>query len=101
MFKFFKRKGEDEKDVTGKPVGKVKVESILKVGFRDVIICEVLEGIVKVGYKVKKGKKVAGIVSMEREHKKIEFAIPGDRVGMMLEKNINAEKDDILEVYLV
>nr|7ANU_A Chain A, Pbp11 protein [Pyrococcus abyssi GE5]7ANU_B Chain B, Pbp11 protein [Pyrococcus abyssi GE5] len=82
-------------------VGKVKVENILIVGFKTVIICEVLEGMVKVGYKVRKGKKVAGIVSMEREHKKVEFAIPGDKIGIMLEKNIGAEKGDILEVFIV
>ncbi|AEC52601.1 hypothetical protein PNA2_1686 [Pyrococcus sp. NA2] len=90
----FWRKGE-------KPVGSIKVEKKLKVLMRTVIVGEVTSGIVKVGYKVRKGRKSAGIMKIEKEHKEVEFAIPGDKIAIMLEKDIGTREGDILEVTLL
>ncbi len=82
------------------PVGRFRVERSLKVSSRQVLIGEVIEGIIYTGYKVK-GRAVSPIMKIERDHMEIDFAIAGDRVALMLEHEIPCEEggEGGLEVY--
>ncbi|WP_054840249.1 tRNA-binding protein Pbp11 [Thermococcus sp. JCM 11816] len=82
------------------PVGKFRVEKVLKVAFREVLVGgEVLEGIIYPGYKLKGGSSVGVIRAIEREHRKVDFAVAGDKVALMMESPTKAEEGQILEVY--
>ena len=104
--KIFKKSKSEELDFQERGaekylVGKVKVERKLKVGSWDAVICRVEEGIVRVGYKLKKGRKKVPIMKIQKERKEIEFAIPGDKVALVLDGSIEVEKGEMLEVYSV
>ncbi|WP_227738771.1 tRNA-binding protein Pbp11 [Thermococcus eurythermalis] len=97
--KFFGRQGKAEeiKIVSRNPVGKFRVEQSLNVLGKEMLIGEV-EGIMYPGYKVK-GESVAIIREIQRDRKKVDFAVDGDRVALVLEGKTNAKKGDVLEVY--
>ncbi|NJE09616.1 translation factor [Thermococcus sp. MAR1] len=84
--------------VSTKPVGKFRVEKTLKVINRQVLVGEVTEGLIYPGYKVK-GKAVSPIMRIERSHKRVDFAVAGDRVALMLEYEIPCEEGEELEIY--
>ncbi|WP_010479108.1 tRNA-binding protein Pbp11 [Thermococcus zilligii] len=96
------RRAKDENPleiVSIKPVGKFRVEKSLTVWGRQVLIGEVLEGVIYPAYKVKAGKSVALIYRIEREHREVEFAAPGDRVALILEGEVKVRENDEIEVY--
>ncbi|ASJ00085.1 tRNA-binding protein Pbp11 [Thermococcus gorgonarius] len=100
--RLFRRGSKDENPleiVSRKPVGKFRVEKSLTVWGRQVLIGEVLEGVVYPAYKVKADRKVAIIYRIEKEHRDVEFAAPGDRVALILEGRIKVKKNDEIEVY--
>ncbi|WP_232460947.1 tRNA-binding protein Pbp11 [Thermococcus radiotolerans] len=84
--------------VSGKPIGKFRVDSVLRVFTRPVLIGEVLEGTVYPGCKLK-GRGTGKIVRMEQERREVEFAASGDRVALMLENGMSVEEGDVLEIY--
>ena len=95
---FAPQKGSGSEIVSRKPVGRFRVDRVLRVIHRQVLIGEVLEGLVYPGYKVK-GRKASPIMGIEREHRKVDFAVAGDTVAIMLEHEIPCEKGEILEIY--
>ncbi len=98
--RLFKRDQKDsETDVVSRrPVGRFRVEKTLRVLSRQVLIGEVVEGLIYPGYKVK-GRKASPIMGIERERRKVDFAVTGDRVAIMLEHEIPCEEGEVLEVY--
>jgi translation initiation factor IF-2 len=84
--------------VSLKPVGMFRVEKVLRVLSRQVLIGEVLEGLVYPGYKVK-GRGVSPVMKIEKDHRKVDFAVAGDRVALMLENEIPCENGEELEIY--
>lgn len=97
LFDRFFRK-ERVEVVSKKPVGKFKVEEVFDILGKQVIIGEVLEGVIYPGYKLK-GKGVVLIREIQKDRKKVDFAIEYDRVGLVLEGTLSAEGGEILEVY--
>lgn len=85
--------------VSRSPVGRFRVSKILRVMGRQVLIGEVLEGVVYPAYKVKAGKRAALVYRIEKEHRKVEFAAPGDRVALILEGEVEAKAGEEIEVY--
>jgi len=57
-----------------------------------------VEGVIYPGYKVK-GDGIAVIREIQRERKKVDFAVDGDRVALILEGRTNAKKGERLEIY--
>ncbi|NJE05918.1 translation factor [Thermococcus sp. M36] len=99
-FGFFRKtkKREDTNIASRKPVGRFRVEKSLKVFSRQVLIGEVIEGLIYPGYKVK-GKSVSPIMKIERDHRRVDFAVAGDRVALMLEYEVPCEEGEELEIY--
>jgi len=93
-----RREAQGVEIVSRRPVGKFKVERVLRVLARQVLIGEVLEGLIYPGYKLK-GRKAGVIMKIEKERKEIDFALTGDRVALMLETEIPCTEGEILEVY--
>ncbi len=96
------RRARDENPpeiVSRNPVGRFKVERELRAMGRQILIGEVLEGIVYPAYKLKAGRKVALIYRIEKEHREVEFAVSGDRVALILEGEIEVGKEEEIEVY--
>ena len=89
---------EEIEVVSRNPVATFRVENVLKVMKREVLIGTVNGGVVYPGYKVK-GKCVALIYTIERNRERVEFAVDGDKVALILEGKMKARKGDILEVY--
>ncbi|MBP1911809.1 tRNA-binding protein Pbp11 [Thermococcus stetteri] len=102
MVRIFRRgdhtKGTSEMIASRQPVGKFRVERVLKVASRETLIGEVLEGIIYPGYKLK-GPSVGVVRAIEKDRKKADFAVAGDRVALIMETSTKAEKGQILEVY--
>ncbi|WP_297480916.1 tRNA-binding protein Pbp11 [Thermococcus sp.] len=100
-FDFLKRlKKEDaggEFIASRRPVGRFLVEEVLTVFGRETLI-GMVEGVIYPGYKVK-GRAVALIREIQRDRKRVDFAVDGDRVALILEGRTNAKKGDLLEVY--
>ncbi|USG99972.1 translation factor [Thermococcus argininiproducens] len=94
--RFFKR--ERVEIFSRKPVGRFKVEEVLNILGKQVIIGEVLEGVIYPGYKLK-GRGVALIREIQKDRKKVDFALEYDRVGLVLEGTLGVEGEEILEVY--
>jgi len=98
IFKKSKKEINKVEIVSRKPVGKFRVLQIFQILGRQILSGEVLEGIIYPGYKLK-GKDVGVIMAIEKEHRRVDFAVSGDTVALILENNMKAEKGDILEVY--
>ena len=101
LFDFLKR--PEKEDAGGEfiasrnPAGRFLVDEVLTVFGRETLIGTV-EGVVYPGYKVK-GKGIAVIREIQRNRKRVDFAVDGDRVALILEGRTNAKKGDLLEVY--
>ena len=95
---FTSKKDSGTEIVSRKPVGRFRVERVLRVTHRQVLIGEVLEGLVYPGYKVK-GRKASPIMRIERERRRVDFAVAGDTAALILENEIPCEKGEILEIY--
>lgn len=94
----FLKKGEEIETFSKRPVAKFRVERAFNIRGRPAIIGEVLEGIIYPGYKVK-GKNVALIRKIQKDHRDIDFAIEYDKVALLLEGNISVKESEVLEVY--
>jgi len=81
----------------GKPVGKFRVERALNVLGRETLIGTV-EGTIYPGCRVK-GRSIALIREIQRDRKRVDLAVDGDRVALVLEGRTNAKKGDVLEVF--
>ncbi|MDK2869747.1 MAG: hypothetical protein PWP39_982 [Pyrococcus sp.] len=106
LFDFLKKKKgrEEEKEkieiLSKNPSGKVVVEEVVNVMGREVIIGTVESGMIGVGFKVKGPSGVGGVVRIERNREKVEFAIAGDEIAMAIDGKIGkVKKGDVLEVY--
>ncbi len=97
--RIFRKKEKSDVEIVSKhPVGRFRVEKSLKVFSRQVLIGEVIEGLIYPGYKVK-GKSVSPIMKIERDHRRVDFAVAGDRVALMLEYEVPCEEGEELEIY--
>ncbi|WP_048149886.1 tRNA-binding protein Pbp11 [Palaeococcus ferrophilus] len=83
---------------TRKPTGRFRVSRVLALPGRKALLGEVLEGVIYPGYKLK-GKGVALVRSIERERRRVDFAVPGDEVALITEGEIEAGEGEVLEVY--
>jgi len=103
LSRLFKRGDEGEAGeviIEKEPSGRLRVDNCLVMPVGRVVIGEVLEGVIYPGYKLK-GGGVAVVMGIEKEHKKVDFAIVGDLVALFLDGSIECEKGDELEVYKV
>ncbi len=98
LSKFFKKDRGEVEIVSRKPVGKFRVEKSLRILGRQVLIGEVVEGIIYPGYKLR-GKKTGIVMKIEMEKREADFAVSGDKVALMLENEIPCKKGDELEIY--
>ncbi|NJF24330.1 tRNA-binding protein Pbp11 [Thermococcus sp. Bubb.Bath] len=101
--KFFGRKREPLEEgieiVSRHPVASFHVESVLRIGEKVTIIGTVEGGMVYPGYKVKGKKNAALVYIIEKDRKRVEYAVDGDKVALILEGRIETKKGDTLEVY--
>ncbi|WP_297509551.1 tRNA-binding protein Pbp11 [Thermococcus sp.] len=101
LFDFLRKKAEKETGgefiASRRPVATFRVEQIMNIMGREALIGTV-EGIIYPGYKVK-GKGIAIIREIQKDRKRVDFAVDGDRVALILEGNTNAKKGERLEVY--
>ncbi|MDI3474629.1 MAG: hypothetical protein PWQ79_1819 [Thermococcaceae archaeon] len=93
------RKGEGEIEIVSrKPVGSFRVDEVFYRQGRQALVGEVLGGLIYPGYKVK-GGGTALIREIQSERKKVDFAVSGDRVVLLLEGRLEVSPGQILEVY--
>ncbi|WP_456367193.1 tRNA-binding protein Pbp11 [Thermococcus sp.] len=99
LFDFLKRHDEERAEfiASKKPAARFSVENVVNILGREALIGTV-EGVIYPGYKVK-GKGIAVIREIQRDRKRVDFAVDGDRVALILEGRTNAKKGDLLEVY--
>jgi len=83
--------------VSRRPVARFNVEQALNVLGKETLIGTV-EGIIYPGYKVK-GESAALIREIQKDRKRVDFAVDGDRVALVLEGKTNAKKGEVLDVY--
>lgn len=98
LFDIFKKKESGVEVFSKRPVAKFKVEKVFEIFGREVLVGEVVEGVIYPGYKVK-GKKAALIREIEKERQKVDFALEYDKVALVLEGKLNTKAGEILEVY--
>ncbi|WP_297091042.1 tRNA-binding protein Pbp11 [Thermococcus sp.] len=100
LSRLFEGSKEEQKirTIPGKPVGKFRVESVLRVFTRQVLIGEVTEGIVYPGCKLR-GGSIGKVVKIEMGRRQVDLAESGNKVAIMLENEIPAKKGDELEIY--
>lgn len=84
--------------VSRKPSGKFMVEKSYALPAGEALVGEVREGIVYPGYKLK-GRRTALIREIQANRRKIDFAVSGDRVALIVEEKMEAKEGDVLEVY--
>ncbi|NJE61613.1 tRNA-binding protein Pbp11 [Thermococcus sp. 21S7] len=92
-----KEVGGGEFIASRKPVARFRVEQTLNILGKETLIGTV-EGIIYPGYKVR-GRDIAPIREIQRERKRVDFAVDGDRVALILEGRANAKNGEVLEVY--
>jgi translation elongation factor EF-1alpha len=102
MMEFLRRilKGEETEEdlVSREPVAFFSVERVMNVMGRETLVGRVEGGIVYPGYKIK-GRGVALIRAIEMEHRRVEFAVDGDKVALILEGKAGTKKGMTLEIY--
>lgn len=84
--------------VSREPAGRFRVSKVLALPGRRALLGEVLEGVIYPGYKLK-GKGVALVRSIERERRRVDFAVLGDEVTLITEGEVGAKEGEVLEVY--
>ena len=101
LFDFLRRSARKETGgefvASRRPVATFRVEQIVNIMGREALIGTV-EGIIYPGYKIK-GEGIAIIREIQRDRRKVDFAVDGDRVALILEGKTNAKKGESLEVY--
>ncbi|AFL94851.1 hypothetical protein CL1_0645 [Thermococcus cleftensis] len=93
----FRKKGEVEV-VSREPVGKFIVAGVTYVLGKQVLAGIVKEGLIYPGYKLK-GKNVALIREIYIQNRKIDFAVGGDEVALLLEGHMEVKTGEVLNVY--
>ena len=84
--------------VSRKPVGRFKVVGITHVLGKQVLGGVVLEGAIYPGYKLK-GGGIALIREIHIQNRKVDFAVEGDQVALVLEGTLKLKGGEVLEVY--
>lgn len=97
-FNIFKKRKKEVQIFSRRAVGKFKVERVFEILGREVVVGEVIEGVIYSGYKLK-GKGVALIREIQKERQKVDFALECDKVALVLEGKINPKAGEVLEVY--
>ncbi|EHR77929.1 Translation factor [Thermococcus litoralis DSM 5473] len=98
LFDIFKKKEGRVEIFSKRPVAKFKVEKVFEIFGNEVLVGEVVEGVIYPGYKVK-GKKAALIREIQKERQKVDFALEYDKVALVLEGKLNTKAGEVLEVY--
>ncbi|MCO6040547.1 tRNA-binding protein Pbp11 [Thermococcus alcaliphilus] len=98
LFDIFKKKEGGVEIFSKRPVAKFKVEKVFEIFGREVLVGEVVEGVIYPGYKVK-GNGAALIREIQKERQKVDFALEYDKVTLVLEGKLNTKAGEILEVY--
>lgn len=98
LFKKPERDIEKIEIVSRKPVGKFRVLQVFQILGKQALSGEVIDGIIYPGYKLK-GRDVGIIMGIEKEYRRVDFAVSGDTVALILENNMKVEKGEVLEVY--
>ncbi|RLF86657.1 translation factor [Thermococci archaeon] len=97
-FNVFKKRKKEVQIFSRRAVGKFKVERVFEILGREVVVGEVIEGVIYSGYKLK-GKGAALIREIQKERQKVDFALECDKVALVLEGKINPKVGEVLEVY--
>ncbi len=98
LSRFFKHGGDETAVVSRKAAGRFRVDEVLEIIGKQVLVGEVIEGVIYPGYKVK-GEGAAPIRAIQRDKKSVDFAVEYDRVALILEGHISAVKGEIVEIY--
>jgi hypothetical protein len=99
--KIFGREGKSETEiqvVSRKPIGKFHVVGITYVLGKQVLGGIVLEGAIYPGYKLK-GGGVAVIRDIRIQNRKVDFAVEGDQVALVLEGTLKLKGGEVIEVF--
>ena len=97
-FNIFKKREKEVQIFSRNPVGKFKVEGVFEIFDREVVVGEVIEGVIYPGYKIK-GERVALIREIQKEGQKVDFALEYDKVALVLEGKISPKSEEVLAVY--
>jgi len=92
------RKMDKEEVVSKKPVGRFQVAGVTSILGRQVLGGIVLDGVIYPGYKLK-GDGVALVREIHIQNRKVDFAVEGDRVALVLEGTLKLRDGDAIEVY--
>ncbi len=92
------RRMDKEEIVSREPVGKFQVIGVTSVLGRQVLGGVVLDGAIYPGYKLKDGG-VALIREIHIQNRKVDFAVEGDRVALVLEGTLKLRDGNVIEVY--
>ncbi len=95
---FFRRKNRGVGIASREPVGKFQVVGITSVLGREILGGTVTDGIIYPGYKLK-GKGVAIVREIHIQNRKVDFAVEGDQVALVLEGVLKVNSGEFLEVY--
>ncbi|ADT83050.1 tRNA-binding protein Pbp11 [Thermococcus barophilus] len=98
IFKKPKREVNKIEIVSRKPVGRFRVLQVFNIFGKQVLAGEVIDGIIYPGYKLK-GRDVGIVRNIEKNRKKVDFAVSGDVVALMLENKMDVNDGELLEVY--
>lgn len=98
LFDIFRTKDDAIEIVSKRPVAKFKVEKVFEIFGREILVGEVVEGVIYPGYKIK-GNGAALIREIQKDNQRVDFALAYDEVALSLEGRTNAKVEDILEVY--
>ncbi|ACS90577.1 MULTISPECIES: tRNA-binding protein Pbp11 [Thermococcus] len=98
LFDVFKKREKEVQIFSRKSVGKFKVEKTFKIFGKEVLVGEVIEGVIYPGYKIK-GERAALIREIQRDRQEVDFALEYDKVALVLDGKLNPKVGEILEVY--
>ena len=94
----FRRDRRGPEIVSKKPVGRFQVVGITYVLGKQVLGGVVLDGAIYPGYKLK-GGGVALIREIHIQNRKVDFAVEGDQVALVLEGALKLKGGEVIEVY--
>ena len=94
----FLRRKRDPEVVSRHPVGKFQVAGVTSVLGKQVLGGTVIDGVIYPGYKLK-GKGVAVVREIHIQNRKVDFAVEGDQVALILDGVLNVNAGEFLEVY--
>jgi len=99
LFDIFKKREKGKVEIfSRKPVGKFKVKEVFEIFEREIVVGEVVEGVIYPGYKIK-GERAALIREIQKERRRVDFALEYDLVALVLEGKLSPKAGEILGVY--